>query len=72
MRVEAIKVGFSNNQYREPGEVFEIEDHLFSGRWMKKIGGKVPVGKVKKQNEPREPVAYSRLDKTQVPMDEVI
>lgn len=61
MKVKAIGVGQYNGRLIERGEVFEIQDHLFSRRWMEKISESLnePVASnpaiSEKRSESRDP-----------------
>lgn len=49
--VEAMLPGFYG-KYREPGDVFEVEDqHSVSSRWMKPVSGKEAERKLDEQND---------------------
>lgn len=50
MKVKAIRMGMYQNRIRERGDVFDIEDRLFSPRWMMKVGEPVVESKERRQN----------------------
>ena len=43
MKVKATRLGFVGHRRRYPGQVFHIEQELFSSAWMEEVGAKPKV-----------------------------
>lgn len=74
MRVKAIETGYNGSIRIKKGQIFEIDEKLFSKRWMKKVDEKEKAEQIKPQKKfgPRSSPGEANFSERRISDDEVL